>query len=468
MMADTYRAVGRSVMTPIEQTKRKLLVVPRERTTYTLQYHYNDLDFTPVRGVSYRATLADDEIRTGLLDTTGQAQLAGAATGPVLVEYQYELGSQDDPDIVAKREAVRRSLDAIVAQVREEMAEEWRQWNEAGPVKRALLIEGNKALGAAKGAANWATSTAESLWQLLVVMYKVDAEIREIRVLFLTGQWRLLDQKIAAYRAKGDKVLGAASEVKEMLILIFHDEATRQILQEFPGNWWSAMPPDEQAGVAYGEIAEIAMDIAIAVIVAAFTAGAGAAAYGGAKWAARTGKLGVRLAGILEKLKGEFKALAEALKVRKRKTIHKAEADAKKLVETKWKPHVLRSQSIYSPPLRSRHSVRDVKQGGVKKAKNTVSEPHIDMNADVAAINRGEGTREGNLFTINGRTYELSNGDHLVPHSGSGFHNLSRGEFDALGIFNKFGDTPQAREIAQRVAGPDGVTRALEVWRLGQ
>jgi hypothetical protein len=128
----------------------------------------------------------------------------------------------------------------------------------------------------------------------------------------------------------------------------------------------------------------------------------------------------------------------------------------------------LRAPSAYGPPLKSRHSIRHVKQGGFKKDKTTVAEPHIDMNGDVAAINRGEGGRQGNLFTVNGRTYELVNGDHLVPHSGPGFHQLNRGEFDALGVFNKFGDTNQAREIASRVAGKDGAEKALQIWRLGK
>ena len=127
--------------------------------------------------------------------------------------------------------------------------------------------------------------------------------------------------------------------------------------------------------------------------------------------------------------------------------------------------HVKKLQ--FSPPLKSRHSIRNVKQGGVKKNRNTVAEPHVDMNADVAAINRGEGVRDGNLFTVNGRTYELFD-DHLVPHSGPGFHTLNRGEFDALGVFNKLGDTPGAREIAVKVAGEAGANKALEVWRLGQ
>jgi hypothetical protein len=121
----------------------------------------------------------------------------------------------------------------------------------------------------------------------------------------------------------------------------------------------------------------------------------------------------------------------------------------------------------FKPPLSSRHKLKNVKQKSAKKNKNTVAEPHIDMKSDIEGINRGLGSRDGNLHTINGRTYEVS-GDHLVPHSGPGFHPLNRGEFEALGIFNTLGNTPRAFEIAQRAAGNAGATKGLEMWRLGQ
>ncbi|WP_432728014.1 hypothetical protein [Variovorax sp. W6] len=129
---------------------------------------------------------------------------------------------------------------------------------------------------------------------------------------------------------------------------------------------------------------------------------------------------------------------------------------------------VKRPASNFGAPLPSRHSIRSVRQGGLKKGQNTVAEPGIDMKRDVDAINAGQGTRDGNFYTVNGRTYELIRGDHLVPSSGPGFHSLNRGEFDALGIFNKFGDTPQAFGYATNAAGEAGANRALNIWRLGQ
>jgi hypothetical protein len=121
----------------------------------------------------------------------------------------------------------------------------------------------------------------------------------------------------------------------------------------------------------------------------------------------------------------------------------------------------------FKPPLISRHSIRGVKENSRPKGKNTVADPSVDMKADVEAINNGQGTRNGNLYTVNGRTYERFD-NHLVPHSGPGFHPLDRGEFKALGIFNSQGNTPQAMQNAIRTTNDVTAQRALEIWRLGQ
>ncbi|MDP9927990.1 hypothetical protein J2X90_005151 [Variovorax paradoxus] len=121
----------------------------------------------------------------------------------------------------------------------------------------------------------------------------------------------------------------------------------------------------------------------------------------------------------------------------------------------------------FKPPLTSRHNIRGVKENSRPKGKNTVADPSVDMKADVEAINNGQGTRNGNLYTVNGRTYERFD-NHLVPHSGPGFHPLDRGEFKALGIFNSQGNTPQAMQNAIRTTNDVTAQRALEIWRLGQ
>lgn len=469
MTQERYKTVGSSTTTPVEMKRRREVRVPQVLTDYTLFYHYDDLDRTPVRNATFLATLSDGAVRQGTLDGQGRAQLCAVPKGPVSIVYQHDTPVEDSAEIIEARNAVRDALAAIVAQTRLDMADEWKEWEEANWLTKQYLLKVNEWQGQAVGAWEWLSGTVQTVWQLAVLLYKTDREIRELRNLILAGQWEQLDKKIAGYRAKGEKVLDAAGEVKELLILIFNDEPTRDLIKAFPAQWWAAIPPDERRELQASVGTQIAIDVVIAVLLAAFTAGAAGAVYGSAKWSERIGKLGSKVIRLLDTLKDAFERLAKALRVRKRKVVDLGKrADQARVLESKWTPPVLRPPSNYSPPLKSRHSIRHIKQGGVKKNKNTVAEPHVDMNADVAAINRGEGVRQGNLFTVNGRTYELVNGDHLVPNSGPGFHDLNRGEFDALGVFNKFGDTETSRSIARNVAGEAGAKRALDVWRLGQ
>jgi RHS repeat-associated protein len=94
----------------------------------------------------------------------------------------------------------------------------------------------------------------------------------------------------------------------------------------------------------------------------------------------------------------------------------------------------------------SRHYISKVTQKSTTKKVNTVIEPWVDVTDDIAKINAGKATRNGDLFTINNRTYGLHDGT-LHPVSGKGFITLDRGGYNALGIYNKFGNTQQATTI---------------------
>ena len=96
-------------------------------------------------------------------------------------------------------------------------------------------------------------------------------------------------------------------------------------------------------------------------------------------------------------------------------------------------------------------------------------EPGVDVAADVAAINEGLATRVGDTYPINGRVYGVHDGT-LFPISGRGFHQLTRGGFQALGVLNKFGDTPQAHAILSRMKNvePKDIEAALKAWKAGK
>jgi len=62
--------------------------------------------------------------------------------------------------------------------------------------------------------------------------------------------------------------------------------------------------------------------------------------------------------------------------------------------------------------------------------------PWVDVDADVTAIREGRAIRDGNSFTVNGRTYGIEPNGRLFPRTGDGFHQLNRGAYRALSLYN--------------------------------
>lgn len=92
-------------------------------------------------------------------------------------------------------------------------------------------------------------------------------------------------------------------------------------------------------------------------------------------------------------------------------------------------------------------------------------ESWVDMRADIDAINRGDATRDGNRFSINGRLYVSKGDGGSFPVSGPGVHQLGRGAFKALGVYNELGMTDAAeRQLDLQGIGPDERAAAARAW----
>jgi len=130
--------------------------------------------------------------------------------------------------------------------------------------------------------------------------------------------------------------------------------------------------------------------------------------------------------------------------------------------------HPPANEATLKPPA-SRHRAASVSQATVAKKINTVYEPTVDVTGDVAAIRAGKAVRRNGNYEINGRTYGIHDGT-LYPISGPGFHVLNRGAFQALGVLNRFGNTPEAHAILAKMINVSTAETeaALAVWRLLQ
>jgi len=119
--------------------------------------------------------------------------------------------------------------------------------------------------------------------------------------------------------------------------------------------------------------------------------------------------------------------------------------------------------------LHPRHRLASVTQKTRAKPMNSVIEPTVDVAADVAAINQGRAARQGDVFTFNERRYRLEPGGRVYPVDGPGVHQLPRGAFRALGVYNRFGHAIRAETILDEM-GIIPVEReaARRAWRAGQ
>ncbi|NVI97945.1 hypothetical protein HUW63_29015 [Myxococcus sp. AM001] len=112
-----------------------------------------------------------------------------------------------------------------------------------------------------------------------------------------------------------------------------------------------------------------------------------------------------------------------------------------------------------------RHYIRKVLPSKFPaKDKNTVIESRVDVSRDVKEINEGK-AKQGNAsgtvtWTLNKRTYGAHSNGTLFPIRGAGFHELNRGAYKALEVYNKFKDTPRAKEIMDKIGIPPADRKA--------
>ena len=124
------------------------------------------------------------------------------------------------------------------------------------------------------------------------------------------------------------------------------------------------------------------------------------------------------------------------------------------------------------PPLLApgrRHVIARVRYRPLKVTRvNTVFEPQVDVQRDVAAINAGDAAFDGQTYAINGRSYRFHDG-RLYPVQGTGLIQLSATAYRILGVYNAFGDTDDATRLIgfMRGASDEDRAEAYRVWMLG-
>ena len=115
-----------------------------------------------------------------------------------------------------------------------------------------------------------------------------------------------------------------------------------------------------------------------------------------------------------------------------------------------------------------RHHLSRVGPASHRRAVNTVVESWVDMEADLAAINRGEGRRSGDDYEVNGRVYRQKPNGGSFPLQGPGVHPLGRAAYRALGVYNAFGETDAAEAELDRLRINDAPLRLTRSVRAAE
>ncbi|MEV0850091.1 putative T7SS-secreted protein [Streptomyces sp. NPDC049954] len=112
-----------------------------------------------------------------------------------------------------------------------------------------------------------------------------------------------------------------------------------------------------------------------------------------------------------------------------------------------------------------RHSLDRIRPNTVKKKENSVVLPHVDVKADIEAINDGLALRQGNDYTVNGRTYRVE-GAHTYPIAGDGIVQMDRGAFRALQLMIEHGgdEAATALQLERERISPAQIQQAREVF----
>lgn len=185
-----------------------------------------------------------------------------------------------------------------------------------------------------------------------------------------------------------------------------------------------------------------------------------------------------RIAEAIARARGHRVDVPPAHPTKEFKTSHEPSTNPPSTKRSEETPEVSSASPAAVPanvrPPATRHYAKKVDQGTVAKNVNSVLEPRVDVNADIQAIRAGAaqvGRALGGetTYTIRGRTYGIHPNGTLYPMHGDGVHVLDRGGFKALGVYNKFGDTPRAEQIIESMgtAAP-AREEALSVWRACQ
>ena len=209
---------------------------PKKRTNWlVLDYHYNDVEGTPVAGMDFCMTCSDGSEINGNLDKNGLCRLDDIPEGNVDIEY----GKKDEEDeLKSIRAELKATLDKMVNEVAQDSKYLEKELKKRGFLEKQLIHTGAKL----KGAYDAAEGILSTGWYVLKKGHELERKLKDKAYRAIRD--RSLDEikdDLGTLQFKLDVTYNKVQNSFEVIQIIKEDPESRDILMNFPRRYLGAM-----------------------------------------------------------------------------------------------------------------------------------------------------------------------------------------------------------------------------------
>ena len=382
--------------------------------------HFSGLALVYPNGKPYCYNRVDIKVEIDGNDYGGVLNFEAACINHSLLpgtQVAYTLGADVDSALKAVRADIKKELDSIIENEREEEARLDAQFEKESSVNKGLILTGAFMTGVGEGALglfNFVVDTAEVAAK--TVWLKTQTEINVLETAWEKyvegdpkGFYESLNEKNVedfanAFGLTPKELANKTAEAYEMLAFIMEDDETQALIKQFAADYVSA-----QAAVEYaGATGTAAFDLILAIALAATTAGAGNVAHFAAK---------VRHARRLNVLSRHFKKLVKLLrKKRLNQTVDGKLDEIAKLEINEPKSQPLKAAKVKDDDFKKK-SDQDKKAPEDKDQQNQHSSQNsggANQSDQGGVNNNGDSTPNDSKVNTGGEPISLVTGEEIL------------------------------------------------------
>ena len=262
---------------------------PSKRNNWVaLDYHYNNVELTPVSGMDFCVTCSDGSEINGKLDKNGLCRLDDIPEGNVDVEY----GRRDDDDeLKLVRAELKATLDRMVNEVAQDSAYLEQELKKRGFLEKELIHTGARL----KGAYDAGEGLLSTAWYVLKKGRELEAKLykKTYRAIRDNSLDEIRDD-LGTVQFELDVAYNKVQKAYEVLQIVAEDPESRDMLINFPRRYLGAMHSTDFDA----HIGALAFEVLMAVLTGG---GASAAAVAKSRHFSKVRMLVDKLVAILKR-----------------------------------------------------------------------------------------------------------------------------------------------------------------------